>query len=229
MEEKAREAGLPAVFVSGAEMSTSAVAKTRSYKKYAIIAVCSIATIAIILAAILVGMYLFSESQKDIVKLSFSWDKDTKTEVSADSDTNIVQYHVTGRSYEAWVVDDFNRDIRVLKVQKDSSGTNCYAIPLNRTQAADPAQIDALSKDYGLKKNATVELSYETASTPILDVTFTSKTARKMCDGISTYWLYPKCEASKPAGDGLLRREKRRAPPDMIIITPDAIYFIYFV
>lgn len=43
--------------------------KTRSYKKYAIIAISSIAAVAIILAAILVGMYLFTESQKDIVKV----------------------------------------------------------------------------------------------------------------------------------------------------------------
>lgn len=44
-----------------------------------------------------------------LFQLSYSWNKDTKAVVSADSDTNTVQYHVTGRFYETWAVDDFNR------------------------------------------------------------------------------------------------------------------------
>ena len=44
--------------------------KSRSYKKYVIIAVSAVLAVAIILTAILVGMHLFTEAQKDIVRVS---------------------------------------------------------------------------------------------------------------------------------------------------------------
>ena len=44
--------------------------KSRSYKKYVIIAVSGLLAVAIILTAILVGMHLFTEAQKDIVRVS---------------------------------------------------------------------------------------------------------------------------------------------------------------
>lgn len=44
--------------------------KPRPRKKYVIIAVSGILVVAIILAAILVGMYMFTEAQKDILQVS---------------------------------------------------------------------------------------------------------------------------------------------------------------
>ena len=46
------------------------VQKSRPYKKYVIIAVSGVLAVAIILTAILVGMHLFTEAQKDIVRVS---------------------------------------------------------------------------------------------------------------------------------------------------------------
>lgn len=50
-------------------MTTDAVPKPRKTKKYAIIAVSAILTVGIILAAILVGMYMFTQAQKDLIKV----------------------------------------------------------------------------------------------------------------------------------------------------------------
>jgi len=36
-------------------------------------------------------------------------DKDTKEDVTADQNENVVQYHVQNVNYEMWVVDDFNQ------------------------------------------------------------------------------------------------------------------------
>lgn len=44
--------------------------KPRPLKKYVIIAVSGILAVAIILTAILVGMYLFTDAQKDILQVS---------------------------------------------------------------------------------------------------------------------------------------------------------------
>ena len=43
--------------------------KPRPYRKYAIIAVTGVVVAAVILTAILVGMYLFTQGQKDILKV----------------------------------------------------------------------------------------------------------------------------------------------------------------
>ena len=43
--------------------------KSRPYRKYAIFSVTGVVVIAVILTAILVGMYLFTQGQKDILKV----------------------------------------------------------------------------------------------------------------------------------------------------------------
>lgn len=52
------------------ESFSSEPPKSRPHKKYVIIAVSCILTVAMILIAILVGMYMFTEAQKDIVQVS---------------------------------------------------------------------------------------------------------------------------------------------------------------
>lgn len=48
---------------------TDAAPKPRNTKKYVIIAVSTVLTVAIILAAILVGMHMFTQAQKDLIKV----------------------------------------------------------------------------------------------------------------------------------------------------------------
>jgi hypothetical protein len=167
------------------------VPKPRNTKKIVIIAVSAILSVAIILAAILVGMYMFTQAQKDIIKYTMQVDKDTKEEMTTDQNENVNQYHVQNANYEMWVVDDFNRDIEVMKIQT-KSGTNCYVVPLNRTNAADPSKIKTPST-FEVKTNVTDTLYYDVSSTPISDASFLGKTAREMCKGISVYWMYPEC------------------------------------
>jgi len=167
------------------------VPKPRNMKKIVIIAVSAILAVAIILTAILVGMYLFTQGQKDILKYTVDVDKDTKEEVTADQNENVIQYHVQNANYEMWVVDDFNRDIQVTKIQT-STDTNCYVVPLNRTATTDPSKVKTPSK-LEAKKNVTERLSYDVSGTPISDASFLGKTAKELCKGISVYWLYPKC------------------------------------
>jgi hypothetical protein len=183
------------------------VPKPRNVKKIVIIAVSAILSAAIILTAILVGMYLFTQGQKEILKYTVDVDKDTKEEVTADQNENVIQYHVQNANYEMWVVDDFSRDIEVMKIQTKTD-TNCYAVPLNRTNGADPSKVKTPSKldaAKSVQKNVTEKLTYDVSSTPITDASFFGKKAKGLCKGISVYWMYPKC------GDELtaVQRQKR--------------------
>lgn len=205
MSEDKMTTNSPAFVISTSEGRLAGEApKSRSYKKYAIIAVSGILAVAIILAAILVGMHLFTQAQKDIVKFSYNSGKNTKEEVTSDPNTNTVQYHVNGETYEAWVINDFNRDIQVMKVHSDM-GTSCYLTALNRTTANDPATIKPPSAG-NQRTNSTYSLKYLSANTPISDSTFLCRTARDVCSGVSTYWLFPVCEGSQ----SITGRQKRR-------------------
>jgi hypothetical protein len=195
MSEEKTSSDVPVTFVpTQNEVQTPAAPPSKSYRKYVIIAVTGIVVAAIILAAILVGMYFFTEAQKEILKFSYNRNENTKEEVTSDPNTNIIQFHVSSPDQELWVVDDFNRDIQVMKVQTDS-GTDCFVSPLNRTLAPDPSTISAPSNSQTMKRNATYFVSYQAAETPIPDSSFLCKAAKDLCKGISTYWVYPRCEA----------------------------------
>lgn len=205
-ESKKTAADIPATFViASPEVSPAAAAslppKTHFTKKYLIIAVGGIVTVAIVLTAILVGMYLFTDAHKNILKFNLDVDKNTKEEVTSDRDSNVVQYHVQTENYEMWVIDDFNRDIQVMKV-KSESDTKCYISPLNRTASADPSEVTAPSNINSMKSNNTNTVKYHASNTPVSDISFLTKTGRDACKGISTYWLYPTCQTS-------LAKEKR--------------------
>lgn len=182
---------------------TEAVPKPRNTKKYVIIGVSAILTVAIILAAILVGMYMFTQAEKDLIKFTMNVDKDTTQDVTSDPDNNVVEYHVQNSNYEMWVIDDYNRDIEVMKVKTDTA-TTCYAVPFNRTAAADPSQIKAPSNVVA-QENATDSLSYIVSNTPVTDSSFLSQKAKDACNGISVYWMYPKCDDGSTSAQRLKR------------------------
>lgn len=206
-EEKTED--IPVTIISTQnEVSDPAVPpKPRSYRKYVIIAVTGIVVAAITLTAILVGMYFFTETEKEILKFSYNRDGNSKEDVTSDPNTNMVQFHVNNPDYEMWVVDDFNRDIQVMKILTDS-GTNCYVAPLNRTTATDPSKVSVPSNPETM--NASYTVTYQAANTPIPDTSFLSKMAKDTCKGISTYWVYPSCEAPNNPPDTVSRQKRRR-------------------
>lgn len=168
---------------------TQAAAPPRKTKKYVIIAVSGILAIAIILTAILVGMYMFTKAQLEIVQYTMKMGDNGKQDVTSDPNENVVQYHVSGPSHDAWIVNDFNKDLQLVKIVSEGK-TNCYLSALNRTNAMDPSKING--PDTTEPKEA-VSLVYRASDTPIADTSFLGKTARDTCKGISVYWLYPSC------------------------------------
>lgn len=188
------------------QMVSSPEPRKRNTKKYLIIGGSVILLIAVVLIAILVGMYLFTKGQNDLLKYSLNMDKDTKQDMTVDVDDNSIEYHTYSDKYETWSVDDFNKDIHTVKV-KTSSGTNCYIGPLNRTSIMDPSQIKVLP-NMPSDTNATQvrRLVYDISGTPVADSSFLGKKARDMCKGTSVYWVYPRCDDPGTAG---LQRKKR--------------------
>lgn len=169
---------------------TPAEAPRRKTKKFVIIAVSGILAAAIILTAILVGMYIFTKAQMDIVQYTMQLGDRSKQDVTSDPNENVVQFHVSSPGHDAWIVNDFNKDIQLVKVVSEGR-TNCYVSPLNRTNAMDPSKITGP----GTTTDATdsVSVVYRVSDTPVTDTSFLGKTATATCKGISIYWLYPTC------------------------------------
>jgi len=183
-------------------------------KKHVLITVGLILLAGLIIAGILVGMHIFAQAQKDIVKFSLEFKssqdgQNTKQDVESDPNDNVVMYHVTKNGQDVYIVNDFNKDMQVVKV-KTSSDTNCYVSALNRSAAYDASHItgsDSLSGAGGK-----TEEIYTVSNSPVSDRSFLPKKAKDMCSGISVYWAYRSCGGQRidpPTNNTDLDRSRR--------------------
>jgi hypothetical protein len=167
-------------------------------KKHVLIVVGLIILAGLIIAGILVGMYIFAEAQKEIVKFSLNFKssidgRNIKQDVESDPNDNVVTYHITKNGREVYIVNDFNRDMQVVKMEMDY-GTNCFISALNRSAAVDPSNINGLQA--GSNDKRSTEL-FSVSSSPITDRSFLPKKAQAMCAGVSVYWAYRGCTNQK--------------------------------
>jgi hypothetical protein len=168
-------------------------------KKHILIVVGVIILVGLIIAGILIGMHIFAAQQKEIVQFTLQFKSSTdgqevKQNVESDPNTNVVQYHITKDGKDVYVVNDFNRDMQVVKMQTDY-GTSCYVSALNRTAAVDPSNINALQTQSNDKGSTEI---FSVSNTPITDRSFLPKKAQDMCSGVSVYWAYRGCGNQKP-------------------------------
>jgi hypothetical protein len=163
-------------------------------KKHVLYAVSAVVVIAVILVAILVGMYLFTESQKEIIKFTLKFkgsnDDDVKQDVESDPNDNVVMYHVTRSGQDAYVVNDFNKGMQIVRMST-SDGVNCYVTALNKSSAMDPSYITGNNsmRDTGSNDEST----YAISENPVIDRSFLTKKAQDLCKGISLYWVTKQC------------------------------------
>lgn len=196
---------VPTILIPQNEQLDSAK-KRLPMKKIVIISLVTTFAIALILTAILVGMFLFTQAQLDIIKFSKQIEENGNQDVVSDPNTNIVQYHVGNSDQDAWIINDFNRDIQVMKIQTETF-TNCYVTQLNRSSALTPSEISG-PNDYNT--NQSVTLKYQYTNTPVTDVSFLSAPAKDLCKGVSVYWLYPLCERNADNQQGRQSQRNRR-------------------
>jgi hypothetical protein len=168
-------------------------------RKHVYMMVGAVILAGLIITGILVGMHIFAEAQKEIVKFSLDFKSSSdggkmKQEVESDPNDNVVMYHVMKNGQDVYVVNDFNRDMQVVKVE-NSVGTNCYVSALNRTAALDPSHINGAESLTGSDGLATQ--TYLVSTSPVTDRSFLPKKALDMCSGVSVYWAYRSC-ASNP-------------------------------
>jgi len=181
-------------------------------KKHVLIVGGLILLAGLVIGGILVGMYIFAEAQKEIVKFSMnlktnSDGQNVKQDIEADPNDNVVRYHITEDGKDVDIVNDFNRDIQVVKMER-GSGMNCYVSALNRSASLNPSHISGADLDANDNKTADSTV-FTVSNSPISDRSFLPKKAQDMCKGVSVYWAYRSCNYDsddKPAAHDRQRR-----------------------
>jgi cell division protein FtsL len=176
--------------------TAATTSKSRLTRKHVLIAVVSLTVTALVVTCVLVAVRMYTDNNIDILKYKMTM-KDQNNEnvtqdVSADANANIIQYHVVKDGIEAWILQDFDKNIQVSKVLTESS-VGCYVIPLNRSLAADPNSIPSTTPKTD-SKTPSVQLVYKVSENPISDITFLGRRPTDLCKNIPTYWMEPSCE-----------------------------------
>jgi len=190
-QEKSSSVELPSYEVSA---PASWMRKRGVEKKHVLIAVSVVIVIGLVIAAILIGMYMTTQAQKDIIQFSLQFKASNNGQVNqdvvSDPNANVVTFHLSKPGQDINVVNDFNKDLQVVKIATATS-TNCYLSALNRSQAMDPSQITgpgSLSGSAGSNQQP-----YMVSGNPISDTSFLTQKAADMCKGVSVYWAYRTC------------------------------------
>jgi hypothetical protein len=197
----------PSYIVTASAEGDQPSKKSGVTKRHVLYAVSAVLVIAIILVAILVGVYMFTQSQKEILKFSLQYKgrnhEDINEEVESDPNDNVVQYHVTKEGQDSYIVNDFNRGIQVLKITEDGE-SDCFATALNRSAVEDPAVITRTG-------NATIGNStyyYTSLDDAVVDRSFLTKKARDICKDVPLTWIVKRCDKQYEA-DAKGERVKR--------------------
>ena len=170
-------------------------------KRHVLYAVSAVLVIALILVAILVGLYMFTQSQKEITKLAFQFknldNEDINQEVESDPNDNVVQYHVTKEGQDVYIVNDFNRGMQVVKITENGESA-CYITALNRSAAGDPSLTSLITTpDKVTIKGASY--TYSRLDDPVVDRSFLTQKALDLCKGVSLNWIVKNCDTQNEA------------------------------
>jgi len=178
--------------------STSAAEHKYLTKKRIISAIVVVSVAALVLTGILVGIWMFNQNnqmmlQYEISLLNENNDKGNQ-DVSTNLAENIVQYHVKTSTSEWWIVEDFNRDLKVTKVQENTGVTQCLVSALDPSTSPSPSSIvsPASSEQKAIDAVSATEMM-TIAANPVSDSSFLGKTASNLCSGLPVYWTYTSC------------------------------------
>lgn len=184
---------IPTAVVSGPTDSSKLLTKKRI-----ISAVVAILVSAIVVTGIVVGIWIFTEQQRLMLQYTQNLVNNdgskASQDVSTNKDENVVQYHVVKDNTEWWIVEDFNKNIKVAKVQDGSGVVKCLVSGLDEAQAQQPSDITAKSPQDQSADDAVSSAEMMTiAQDQVKDSSFLGKTASNLCANTPVYWTYKAC------------------------------------
>lgn len=183
----------PSFVIAAPEAKVEPGLKSRLTRKHVLIAIVSLIVTALVVVGVVLSVHIYTDSSVEVLKYQLKMkDKDNHdVEQDVSTDANAVQYHVVKEGVEAWILQDFDKDIELSKVITDN-GVSCYLAALNRSNAEEPSTIPSTAPTPGDDTPST-QLIYTVSETPVKDISFLGKRANKLCSNIPTYWMVPSC------------------------------------
>lgn len=184
----------PTFVITAPTQAAEPMKSSKLTKKNILIGVICLVIAVLVLIAVLVGIKLVKDSDTAMLKYSLSM-KDSKNndvQQNVSVDANVVVYHVVKEGQDVWIVDDFDKNVQVMKVTAADSTVACYVTALNRSEATDPKSIPSSAPTTN-DKTPSKQLVYIVDDNPISDISFLGKRVTNLCQNIPTYWLKPHC------------------------------------
>lgn len=186
--------------------------KSRVTRKHVIIAVTCTVVLAMVIAGILVGVKFHLDNTHKIVTHTLEFKVNShqkvKEDISADVKDNYVMYHLKDDDSEVTVIDDFNRELQVMKVTYPE-GSKCFISVLNTSDNALPAVVlNATATDEILE---TDDKFYDSSETAVKDKSMLGSHGQKLCNNLEAYWITQTCDVDKDTttSTDMASREKR--------------------
>lgn len=182
------------------------------------------ATVAIV-TGLLVGLIVIQVSARllhavpaathddtdDLFKMTMQFrgvdDIDVEQHVTSTTSDNYVIYHVIKPHESAWIVDDFERSLQLMKIVSEEESV-CYVTYLNRTLSTPP-------EAYGSQKPASdverkrFQTTFYVDEVLIDDVAQLGTRAVSLCADTPTFWIHPVTPTASSIYSDTHHRDKR--------------------
>jgi hypothetical protein len=187
-----------------AETTVSRKTVTVRWKFVVCAGVLVLAVLCLFVAATVFTTKILSDHSSQVIQRSFEFKTDTDQRVHQEltaylADREVVQRTSVDGQHDTWIVDDFNRDIRVL-VQP----TICYASPvIDRTNSMQFQQLINFTLPAGTVARSVREGHRVVFGSAISDKSVLGVQARRLCQHVPLHWTI---DTPESVAEGRLKR-----------------------
>lgn len=192
----------PTIVIASPQTNDAPKWKKGLTKKHVLVAGIALLITALVVVGVVVGIHVYTSSQLKQLEKKYSMtmkdkdDNDVKQDVSADVETNVVQYKVEKNGIKATILQDFDKGIEVTRVEEEN-GVMCYVAALNRSNSQEPSSIPSASPNPG-DDTPSRQLVYKVDDKPLKDISYLGQRVVKLCENVPTHWMVPSCDQGQP-------------------------------
>lgn len=136
-------------------------------------------------------------TDQDMIKMSMRFrgfdDIDTEQHVTCATSEKYVMYHVTKQTETAWILDDFQRSLQIMKIST-AEGSICYVTHLNLTKSTSPDAYGLqLFSDDGaaVGEQTRFQTTFVADEMQLDDVSHLGTQAQNLCADTPVFWIRP--------------------------------------
>jgi hypothetical protein len=225
MEESSKTAQVVVLESANINPNASHRQKSEAIKNQVILALSCVLMTVVVVIGILIGAKFYLDATNAVVTRSFTFaatgdsGKQVTEDVTSDSTENVLVYHVKEDDKETWILEDYNKNVQLMKIRSDST-YSCYLTPFNGSMTTVPNINELSVPDNSDTDSEGDEVYLRTATGPIKDKTMLGKSGRALCADIDVVWVIPDCQDDKTPQYGASPNSRQKRQPMMNVFDP---------